>query len=119
MSLPARTIWELAIGNWEYVWELGVVIVYFTGVSNSIRHCSTSAVVCARRARLAACFASDALSPRNTRFASGMAVGDIPTAYGMSPWISILLGSAILLGVLYVFGKREDPPTVDATAARS
>jgi Na+/H+ antiporter NhaC len=40
----------------------------------------------------------------------GMAVGDIPTAYGMSPWISILLGSAILLGVLYLFGKREDSP---------
>ncbi len=42
----------------------------------------------------------------------GMAVGDIPTAYGMSPWISILLGSAILLGVLYLFGKREDSPAV-------
>ena len=40
----------------------------------------------------------------------GMAVGDIPTAYGMSPWISIVLGSGILLGVLYVFGKREDMP---------
>jgi Na+/H+ antiporter NhaC len=40
----------------------------------------------------------------------GMAVGDIPTAYGMSPWISIVLGSAILLGILYVFGKREDSP---------
>ena len=39
----------------------------------------------------------------------GMMVGDIPTAYGLSPWISIVLGSAILLGVLYVFGKREDP----------
>ena len=42
----------------------------------------------------------------------GMAVGDIPTAYGMSPWISIVLGSAILLGVLYLFGKREDSPSV-------
>jgi Na+/H+ antiporter NhaC len=40
----------------------------------------------------------------------GMAVGDIPTAYGMSPWISIVLGSGILLGILYVFGKREDMP---------
>ena len=37
-----------------------------------------------------------------------MAVGDIPTAYGMSPWISLVLGSAILLGVLFIFGKRED-----------
>jgi Na+/H+ antiporter NhaC len=39
----------------------------------------------------------------------GMVVGDIPTAYGLSPWISIVLGSAILFGVLYVFGQREDP----------
>jgi ABC-type Mn2+/Zn2+ transport system permease subunit len=41
----------------------------------------------------------------------GMVVGDIPTAYGLSPWISIVVGSAILLGFLYLIGKREDPPT--------
>lgn len=40
----------------------------------------------------------------------GMLVGDIPTAFGMSPWISLLLGSAILLGMLYLLGEREDPP---------
>jgi len=39
----------------------------------------------------------------------GMLVGDIPTAYGLPPWISLVVGSGILLGVLYLFGKREDP----------
>jgi Na+/H+ antiporter NhaC len=38
----------------------------------------------------------------------GMLVGDIPTAYGMSPWISLILGSGILLGLLFLIGQRED-----------
>ena len=38
----------------------------------------------------------------------GMLVGDIPTAYGLPPWISLIVGAGILLGMLYVFGKRED-----------
>jgi Na+/H+ antiporter NhaC len=40
----------------------------------------------------------------------GMVVGDIPTAYGLSPWISLPLGAGVLLGFLYLVGKREDPP---------
>jgi Na+/H+ antiporter NhaC len=39
-----------------------------------------------------------------------MLVGDIPTAYGLSPWLSLVVGSGILLGLLYLIGKREDPP---------
>ena len=39
-----------------------------------------------------------------------MLVGDIPTAYGLSPWVSLVVGSGILLGLLYLLGKREDPP---------
>lgn len=39
----------------------------------------------------------------------GMVVGDIPTAYGLSPWISLLLGAGILLGLIFLIGKREDP----------
>jgi len=35
----------------------------------------------------------------------GMLVGDIPTAYGLSPWISIVLGSAVLMAVLFFYGK--------------
>ena len=39
-----------------------------------------------------------------------MAVGDIPTAFGVSPWVSMLLGVAILYGILRVFGKPIDTP---------
>ncbi len=39
----------------------------------------------------------------------GMLVGDVPTAYGLSPWISLLIGTAvILLGVRWL-GQRVDP----------
>ena len=41
----------------------------------------------------------------------GMIVGSIPTAYGMSPWISILIGSAVLLAVLYLYGKPVGVPS--------
>jgi Na+/H+ antiporter NhaC len=36
----------------------------------------------------------------------GMLVGDIPTAYGLSPWISLALGCALLYLILRVLGKR-------------
>ena len=35
----------------------------------------------------------------------GMFVGSIPTAYGMSPWISIVIGTVVLVAVLYIYGK--------------
>lgn len=38
----------------------------------------------------------------------GMVVGDIPTAFGMSPWISLALGAAIILAGLHVFGRRAE-----------
>ncbi len=34
--------------------------------------------------------------------------GTIPGAYGLSPWISIIAGVAILYGVLRYFGRRAD-----------
>lgn len=40
----------------------------------------------------------------------GMLVGDIPTAYGLSPWVSIAAGTAILIGALYLIGKRVESP---------
>ncbi|HSF16345.1 MAG TPA: Na+/H+ antiporter NhaC family protein [Vicinamibacteria bacterium] len=43
----------------------------------------------------------------------GMFLGDIPTAYGLSPWISILLGSVTLLGVLMFFGKPVGAPETE------
>lgn len=38
----------------------------------------------------------------------GMTVGDVPTAYGVSPWISLALGTVILLAVLRFFGRPTD-----------
>lgn len=49
----------------------------------------------------------------------GMVVGSIPTAYGMSPWISILLGSGVLLAVLYLYGKPVGKPVDVATEGGS
>ena len=37
-----------------------------------------------------------------------IAVGTIPTAYGISPIISILVGSGILVGILNFFGRRAE-----------
>jgi hypothetical protein len=38
----------------------------------------------------------------------GMAVGDIPTAYGLSPWISLAVGAVILWIVLRTIGKPTE-----------
>ena len=37
-----------------------------------------------------------------------MLIGDLPTAYGFSPYFSILIISVILVGILYIFGKKLD-----------
>ncbi|MQA89258.1 MAG: Na+/H+ antiporter NhaC family protein [Gemmatimonas sp.] len=39
-----------------------------------------------------------------------MLVGDIPTAYGISPWISIGTGLLVLYFVLWLFGRRGGMP---------
>lgn len=43
----------------------------------------------------------------------GMLIGDLPTAFGMSPWISLLVGSAGIVGVVLWLGKpsteADDP----------
>lgn len=38
----------------------------------------------------------------------GMVVGDIPTAYGLSPWVAIALGTALMIGILLLVGKRVE-----------
>lgn len=38
----------------------------------------------------------------------GMLLGDIPTAYGMSPLLTLIGGSLVLFGVLRIFGRRVD-----------
>jgi len=45
----------------------------------------------------------------------GMLIGDIPTAYGMSPWISLALGSVVIVGgVLWLGRKVPDPSPATA-----
>ncbi|MBD3337369.1 MAG: Na+/H+ antiporter NhaC family protein, partial [Candidatus Eisenbacteria bacterium] len=39
----------------------------------------------------------------------GMALGDIPTAYGLSPWWSLLAGSAVLILFVLLVGRRIEP----------
>ncbi len=43
----------------------------------------------------------------------GILVGDLPTAYGLSPWISIVVGSAII--VLFVVWRGQSPEREQAT----
>ncbi len=38
----------------------------------------------------------------------GMAVGDVPTAFGMSPWVSLLVGTAVIVGGVLWLGKKSD-----------
>ena len=46
----------------------------------------------------------------------GMLVGDIPTAFGLSPWISLAVGIAIIVGGVVWLGKRvDDEPAAAAS----
>ena len=36
----------------------------------------------------------------------GIVLGEIPTALGLSPWISLILGAVAVLAVLRFFGRR-------------
>jgi Na+/H+ antiporter NhaC len=38
----------------------------------------------------------------------GMVLGDIPTAYGLSPWISLAVGAAVIVAGVRWLGKRSD-----------
>ncbi|HUO83872.1 MAG TPA: Na+/H+ antiporter NhaC family protein [Thermoanaerobaculia bacterium] len=38
----------------------------------------------------------------------GMVVGDIPTGYGLSPWISLLTGTVVIVAGVLWFGRRSD-----------
>ena len=37
-----------------------------------------------------------------------MLIGDILTAFGLSPYIALILIAAVLFGIIYVFGRRAD-----------
>jgi Na+/H+ antiporter NhaC len=55
--------------------------------------------------------------------AVGMVLGDIPTAYGLSPWVSLAAGTIVLFAVLRLLGKRVDagaaPHLTPAAAGRA
>ncbi len=36
----------------------------------------------------------------------GMLLGDIPTAFGLSPYISLVLIGIVLLGIIFIFGRK-------------
>jgi len=40
--------------------------------------------------------------------AVGIGVGTIPVGFGLSPWVSLVLGTAVLFGVLRFFGRNAD-----------
>ncbi|MBW3670981.1 MAG: Na+/H+ antiporter NhaC family protein [Acidobacteria bacterium] len=49
----------------------------------------------------------------------GMAVGDIPTGYGLSPWISLLVGSIVIVGGVLWLGKRSDEQVAPAVVEKA
>jgi len=38
----------------------------------------------------------------------GLAIGTIPAGYGLPPWVSLIVGAAVLVGVLKFFGRSAD-----------
>jgi hypothetical protein len=42
-----------------------------------------------------------------------MVVGDIPTAFGLPPWISLLVGTTVILAGVRFLGKSVDLESVD------
>ena len=40
----------------------------------------------------------------------GIVLGSIPAAYGFSPWLSLVIGFLVLLGVLYGYGEPVTNP---------
>lgn len=41
---------------------------------------------------------------------TGMLLGDIPTAFGLPPYISIVASLLVLTGVMFMFGKKAEEP---------
>ena len=37
-----------------------------------------------------------------------MLVGDIPTAFGMNPWLALAIGAVLVVGIALKFGRRSD-----------
>lgn len=46
----------------------------------------------------------------------GMIIGDIPTGFGVSPWISLAVGTVIVILIVRFVGKKVEPVPVTAPA---
>jgi Na+/H+ antiporter NhaC len=46
----------------------------------------------------------------------GMVLGDVPTAYGMSPWVSLLVGTAVIVAGVLWLGKKVPAPAAPSPA---
>jgi Na+/H+ antiporter NhaC len=44
----------------------------------------------------------------------GMVVGDVPTAYGLSPWVSLAVGTVVIVGGVLWLGKKVPGPAEPA-----
>jgi hypothetical protein len=42
-----------------------------------------------------------------------MLLGDIPTAYGLSPWVSLVAATGVLWAVLRIWGKKTEGDDVE------
>jgi Na+/H+ antiporter NhaC len=49
----------------------------------------------------------------------GMIVGDIPTAFGLSPWLSLLAGCAVVIGGMMWLGKTRAEADAEASNAEA
>jgi Na+/H+ antiporter NhaC len=38
----------------------------------------------------------------------GLVIGTVPAGYGLSPWISIVVGIVVLAGILKIIGKKAE-----------
>jgi hypothetical protein len=43
-----------------------------------------------------------------------MVVGDVPTAYGLSPWVSLAVGTVVIVGGVLWLGKKVPGPAEPA-----
>jgi len=48
----------------------------------------------------------------------GMALGDVPTAFGLSPWISLAVGATLLVAFVLWRGKTSDAPAGEVGTPR-
>lgn len=111
---------SFAVGGGQYTILLGVISSVMAG-SIFGDHCSPISDTTVMSSMASAC---DHIDHVRTQLPYaivvaivGMLVGDIPTAWGLPPWIALLLGAAILIGVIRWVGRPTDVPAETAPRA--